>query len=62
MADFDFVIPLSLRALEEPTSNEQYVVTEVLTAWEVASKIKGKPRKNNYWYSDVSFSDFYTFV
>lgn len=47
MADFDFVIPLSLRALEDATSNNQYVVTNVLTAWEVKSKMKGKYSSRN---------------
>ena len=42
MADFDFVIPLSLQMLEESNSSKQYVVTNVFTANEVAKKIKGE--------------------
>lgn len=42
MADFKFVIPLSLQMLEESDSSRQYVVTNVFTAWEINNNMKGE--------------------
>lgn len=42
MDAFDFVIPLSLDALQESTSTRQYVVYNISTSKEIPKKIQGE--------------------
>ena len=40
-AEFEFVIPLSLEALQEATSTRQYAVSHVSTCSEMPKKLQG---------------------